>query len=61
MSKKVRQPEMAGHDTRFPPEAYGYSDDVTPEVVEKIRRERGVDTSKPRWKIIDAMGQIVSA
>lgn len=61
MSQKVKQFAAAGNDSQFPPEAYEYNDDVSTETVREIRVERGVDVSNPRWKTIDALGQIVSA
>lgn len=50
-----------GPAKRFPPEAYEYNDDVSPDTVKWIRESRGVDTSDGKWKVIDALGQIVHA
>ena len=60
MSKKVVRPESLPLQTDSSTDAFGYNDDVTPETVDEIRRQRGVEVSQPRWKIIDAMGQIVT-
>lgn len=51
----------AGNGKGFPPEANTYNDDVSARVVKELRAERGVDVSNPRWKTIEALGQVVRA
>jgi len=38
----------------IPPEVYDYNDDVSSDTVAEIRKDRGVDTSRKKWKLIDA-------
>lgn len=59
MKQKARKPVMASNGRQFPPEAYKYDDDVSAETVTRIRETRGVDVSLPKWKVIEALGQIV--
>ena len=61
MSKKIRQPDGGARNAGVSSDAYLYSDDVTAETVAEIRKARGIDVTAKRWKIIDAMGQVVSA
>jgi hypothetical protein len=51
----------AGNGKDFPPEAYTYHDEVTPEVVRGMQEKVGIDFSAPEWKVIDALGQVVPA
>lgn len=59
MTQKVPSETLAGGGKQFPQEAYAYNDDVSPAVVKAIRADRGVDISQPRWKTIEALGQVV--
>ena len=59
--QKAPNGAVAGDGRGVPPEANAYNDDVTSAVVKAIRAERGVDVSKPRWKTIEALGQVVRA
>ena len=63
--KHPRQPTMSGGpgkaDRPFPPEAYEYSDDVTPEGVQQMRDRSGVDVTSGNWKLIDGFGRILNA
>ena len=52
---------VSGAYTRFPKEAYDYNDDVRTEVVEEIRRERGIEASAEEWEVVDGFGQVVYA
>jgi hypothetical protein len=61
MAQKATNAANSGSGKKFPPEAYGYNDDVSSDVVETIRKKRGVDVSSEKWKVIDALGQVVSA
>lgn len=61
MSQKAKNAAANGSGKRFPPEAYDYNDDVSEETVAKMRTERGVDVSQKKWKLIDALGQVVPA
>lgn len=36
-----------------PVEAFEYNDDVVPDVVQRVRDERGVDTSAKSWRSIE--------
>lgn len=47
-------------EDRFPPEAYDYGDDVTPEAVALLRPD-AVDVSGDGWTMIDGFGKVVSA
>ena len=59
MTQRTTKAAAVGNGNQFPPEAYEYSDDVTTETVARIRDMRGVDVSQPKWKVIEAFGQIV--
>lgn len=61
MANRAKQPTMSDRGAKFPPEAFEYNDDVTTEVVKKLKAERGVDTSDKRWRVIDGFGQVVPA
>lgn len=58
MAQKQSIPTVSngGNVKAFPPEAYVYSDDVTPEGVEFMRKRADVDVSKRRLKKIDGYG-----
>ncbi|SEM41155.1 hypothetical protein SAMN05443999_1306 [Roseovarius azorensis] len=45
----------------FPPEAFDYSDDIVGEVVDAIRKERGVDVKNGDWELVDGIGQVIHA
>ena len=61
MAQKMKNTVTNGSGRQFPPEAYDYNDDVTADTVKDIRESRGVDVSAKKWKIIDALGQVVPA
>ena len=59
MTQKIPSVSSTGNGKQFPPDAYAYNDDVSLTVVNAIRADKGVDVSSPRWKTIEAMGQVV--
>jgi len=59
MAQKAKHTTSNGCDA-LPKEVFAYNDDVTKEIVAEIRRERGVDVSDSKWKVIDSFGQVVS-
>lgn len=61
MSQKAHNGGIAGNAKVLSPEANAYNDDVTLATVRQICAERGVDVSKPQWKTIEALGQVVRA
>ncbi len=61
MMQKAPSATFAGNGKGFPPEVNAYNDDVTVDVVKAIRAKAGVDVTKPRWKTIEALGQVVRA
>lgn len=61
MAQKAKNATANGSGESFPPEAYDYNDDVSAKTVESVRAERGVDVSAKKWKLIDALGQVVPA
>ncbi len=61
MTQKAHTGVVAGNGKGFPPDANAYNDDVTVRCVKQIRAERGIDVSKPQWKTIEALGQVVRA
>jgi hypothetical protein len=44
---------------QYPPAAYGYDDDVTPEGIALVRERFGVDLSKLKVRQIDGFGCLV--
>lgn len=46
----------AGDDRRFPPEAYDFADDVTPEAVEEMRQKAKSAIDADEWEIVDGFG-----
>ena len=61
MAQKTKSAAANGSGKKLPPEAFDYNDDVSADAVEAIRAERGVDVSEKKWKLIDALGQVVPA
>jgi len=61
MAQKTKGAAANGAGNKLPPEAFEYNDDVSTDTVEQIRAERGVDVSEKKWKLIDALGQVVPA
>ena len=61
MAQKAMNATANGSGKNFPPEAYDYNDDVAAATVARIRAERGVDVSDAKWKLVDALGQVVPA
>lgn len=61
MAQRVKNTAANGNNGQFPPEAFDYNDDVSTETVTEIRATRGVDVSNGKWKVIDALGQVVPA
>lgn len=59
MARKMKTPKENGG--AFPQEAYQYSDDVTVETVAEMRKKVGIDFESGDWKVIDGLGQVVSA
>lgn len=43
-------------DRRFPPEAYEYDDDVTPEAVDAIRQKAAKLVEAEQWEVVDGFG-----
>jgi hypothetical protein len=61
MAQRATSATANGSGKNFPPEAYDYNDDLSNETLAQIRAERGVDVSAKKWKLIDSLGQVVSA
>ena len=61
MAQKALTATANRHGKTCPPEAFDYNDDVSSETVASIRAQRGVDVTAGKWKLIDALGQVVSA
>lgn len=61
MAQKAKNTAASGSGRNFPPEAYDYNDDVSRDTVAEIRAQRGIDVSAQKWKVIDSLGQVVSA
>lgn len=60
MSTPMRKPRAAdtssNGDRRFPPEAYCYDDDVTPEAVEEVRQRAAKAVDADDWEVVDGFG-----
>jgi hypothetical protein len=63
MAKKQRTPTAAsgGSGRVYPPDAYAFQDEVTPEQIEKLREKVGTDFECGDWETIDGLGRIVKA
>jgi hypothetical protein len=61
MAQKIRDAAKMASGKQLPPEASDYNDDVSTETVKAIRADRGVDVKTSKWRVIDALGQVVSA
>jgi hypothetical protein len=47
---------MPNGDRRFPPEAYEYDDDVTPEAVDMVRQKAAKLVEAEHWEVVDGFG-----
>ncbi|WP_375588894.1 hypothetical protein ABWH89_18105 [Hoeflea alexandrii] len=55
--KKANGPtKNHGDAPRFPPEAYEYSDDVTPNAVKTMREAANKSLAEDEWEIVDGFG-----
>jgi hypothetical protein len=61
MAQKEKNAAAGGFGRKLPAEVYEYHDDVNADVVRAIRDERGVDVNSGGWRVIDSLGQVVSA
>lgn len=43
-------------ERRLPPEAYGYTDDVTAAAVEQIRQKAALFIKNEEWEVVDGFG-----
>lgn len=50
-----------GAKNSFPAEAYACNDDLSEEVIRKMREEVGVDVKGDEWETLDGLGQVVRA
>lgn len=62
MKKTVASaPTSPDGNRRFPPEAYTYNDDVTPEGVEMLRGKAARIIESDEWDIVDGFGRVIYA
>jgi hypothetical protein len=61
MSRREKQPKSVVEAASFPPEAYAYDADVTPEAVAAICAKVPESFKSPEWKVIDGPNWIVAA
>ena len=55
--KKTATEHHSSKDRKFPPEAYEYHDDVTPEAVERVREKAKAALGDGEWEVIDGFGR----
>lgn len=61
MRKTMAATPSSNGDRRFPPEAYTYDDDVTPQAVEVMRKKASKIIDSEKWEVVDGFGFSASA
>jgi hypothetical protein len=56
MRKTVAAAASSNGDRRYPPEAYTYDDDVTPEAVATMRKKASKIIDSEKWEVVDGFG-----
>lgn len=59
LAKNEMEPVM--ETAVFPPEAFEYTDDVTPEAAAQLRDSAKKEIETDEWELIDGFGQVTSA
>ena len=59
LAKNEIEPVM--QSAAFAPEAFEYTDDVTPEAVALLRDSAKKEIENDEWELIDGFGQVTSA
>jgi len=54
--KTVASATSSSGDRRYPPEAYNYNDDVTPEAVDFMRKKAAKVMATDEWEVVDGFG-----
>ena len=54
--RKNAQSRMSNDERRFPPEAYVFMDDVTPEGVDEMRKRASKAVDAEEWEVVDGFG-----
>lgn len=61
MRKTVDPTASSGGQSRFPPEAYQFNDDVTAEAVASLRNRASAVMEADEWEVVDGFGLCLPA
>lgn len=62
MGNRQPMPQAYGRNGKqFPPEAYEFDTEVSPEAIQELREKIGIDFESDEWEVVDGFGRVLPA